>query len=177
MASDQFCSHFLQEGQIDLIPRPDCCIYIAVSGDTHIDAIWRHKSIWLYGHMTKIWLYGHIAIWLYGIKDGQYGCCRKKQYKFSNLAKELSRFDLPVRNESKNGPMPYFPLYFSEFPLYMQKMVATPQKCPKTHEIFFGGSWGIETATCTMSDANMNFGAFWDTLVYISKSKKIPLKK
>jgi hypothetical protein len=90
--------------------------------------------------MTKIWLYGHIAIWLYGIKDGQYGCCRKKQYKCSNMARELSRFNLPVRNESKNGPMAYFPLYFSEFPLYSQKMVATPQKCPKTHDIFVGGS-------------------------------------
>jgi hypothetical protein len=37
--SYHFCSHFLQEGQIDIIPLPDCYIYIAVSGDTCIDAI------------------------------------------------------------------------------------------------------------------------------------------
>jgi hypothetical protein len=80
--------------------------------------------------MAEIWQYGHIAIWLYGIKDGQYGFCRKKQYKCSNLAKELSRFDLPVRNESKNGPMAYFPLYFSEFPFYMQKTVGRSTKMP-----------------------------------------------
>ena len=49
--------------------------------------------------MTEIWQYGHITIWLYGIKDGQYGCCRKKQKKCSNPAKEISRFNLPVRNE------------------------------------------------------------------------------
>jgi hypothetical protein len=36
--------------------------------------------------------------------------------------------------------MAYFPLYFSEFPFYMPKMVTAPQKRPKTHEIFFGGS-------------------------------------
>ena len=78
--------------------------------------------------MTEIWQYGHIAILLYGIKDGQYGRCRKKQYKCSNLAKELSQFDLPVRNESKNSPMAYFPLYFSEFPLYMQKTQKNSKK-------------------------------------------------
>ena len=44
-------------------------------------------------------------------------------------------------------------------------MVVTPQKCPKTHEIFVGGSWGIEAATCTSIEANKHFGAFWDTLI------------
>ena len=48
----------------------------------------------------------------------------------------------------------------------MQKRVATPQKCPKTHEFFFGGSWGIEAATCTLTDAKKHFGAFWDTLLH-----------
>ena len=54
---------------------------------------------------------------IYGVKWHQYGCLLKQQYKCSNLVKELCRFDLPVKNESKNGPMVYFPLYFSEFPL------------------------------------------------------------
>ena len=36
MPSDHFCCNFLQEGQINLIPSPDCCIFIAVSEDTHI---------------------------------------------------------------------------------------------------------------------------------------------
>ena len=79
MPSDHFRSHFWQEGLINIIPSPDCCICLAVSGDTHIDAIRRHMSIWPYGHMVKIWPYGHIAIWLYGIKGGQYGCFWKQQ--------------------------------------------------------------------------------------------------
>jgi hypothetical protein len=54
-----------------------------------------------------------------------------------------------------------------EFPLYMQKMVAASQKCPKTHDILVSGSWGIETATCTSIEANKHFGAFWDTLIHI----------
>jgi hypothetical protein len=33
--SDHFCSHLRQEGQIDLIPSPDCCICIAFSENTH----------------------------------------------------------------------------------------------------------------------------------------------
>ena len=45
------------------------------------------------------------------------GCLLKQQLKWSILAKELSWFDLPTRNESKNGLMAYFPLYFSEIPL------------------------------------------------------------
>jgi hypothetical protein len=39
MPSSHFCSHFLQGGRINLIPSPDCCIFIAVSGDTHIVAV------------------------------------------------------------------------------------------------------------------------------------------
>ena len=34
-----FCFNFLQEVKIILIPSPDCCIFIADSGDTHIVAI------------------------------------------------------------------------------------------------------------------------------------------
>ena len=44
-------------------------------------------------------------------------------------------------------------------------MVAPPQKCPKTLEIFFGGSWGIETATCTWLVFTLNFGIFRNRLV------------
>ena len=39
MPSDEFCSHFSQDGRLDLIPSPDCYIFIAVSEDTHIIAI------------------------------------------------------------------------------------------------------------------------------------------
>jgi hypothetical protein len=69
-------------------------------------------AIWQYGLMAIFWPYGHIAIWPYGVKRHQYGCLLKQQYKCNNLAKELYRFDLSVRNESKNGPMAYFPLIF-----------------------------------------------------------------
>jgi hypothetical protein len=89
MPSSYFYSHFLQGGRINLIPSQDCCIFIAVSGDTHIVAIRGHKAIWQYGHIAIIWLYGHIAIWLYGIKAGQYGCFWKRQHKCSNLVKRL----------------------------------------------------------------------------------------
>jgi hypothetical protein len=32
---DHFSSHLRQEGQIDLIPSPDCCIFIALSENTN----------------------------------------------------------------------------------------------------------------------------------------------
>jgi hypothetical protein len=37
--SNHFCSHFLQVGPINLIPSSECCIFIAVSVDTHIGHI------------------------------------------------------------------------------------------------------------------------------------------
>jgi hypothetical protein len=55
MPSDHFRSHFLQEGRINIIPSPDFCNSIADSGDTHIDAIQRHMSIWPYGQNMAIW--------------------------------------------------------------------------------------------------------------------------
>ena len=58
---------------------------------------------------------------------------------------------------------------FSGFPLYIPKMMATPHTCSKTHQLFFGGSWGIDTAACTSTEANKHFGAFWDTLIWILK--------
>ena len=36
MPSHHFCCNFLQEGQINLIPLPDCCIFIAVSEDSNL---------------------------------------------------------------------------------------------------------------------------------------------
>ena len=39
MPSFHFCFNFLQDVKIILIPSPDCCIFIAYSGDTHIVAI------------------------------------------------------------------------------------------------------------------------------------------
>jgi hypothetical protein len=36
MPLDHSCCNFLQEGQINLIPSPDCSIFIAVSEDPHI---------------------------------------------------------------------------------------------------------------------------------------------
>ena len=129
MASDNFCSHFLQKGRIDLIYLPDCCIFIAVSINTHI-------VIWRYGHILTIWPYGHIDI-----RRRMASICLCKQLKkCSNLAKELRWLDIPVKNESENGLMAYFLLYFSEFPLYMQKYCGHSSKCPKTHDIFGGGS-------------------------------------
>jgi hypothetical protein len=110
-----FALIFFMEGRISFIPSPDCCIFIAVSKNTCIVQLGRHN-----GHMA-IWPFGHYGVeWpcsRYGVKGGHYGCFRKQQYKCSNLVKESSRFDFPTSNESKNGPMEYFPLYFWEFPL------------------------------------------------------------
>jgi hypothetical protein len=55
MPSDHFCSHFSQEAQINLIPSPDCCIFIAFSKDTHIGNFRCHMAIF--------WPYVHIFIW------------------------------------------------------------------------------------------------------------------
>jgi hypothetical protein len=54
--------------------------------------------------------------------------------------KTVSQFDYPVSNESKNGPVAYFPLYFLEIPLFRQKVVATIQFSLNPLEIFLGGS-------------------------------------
>ena len=140
MPPDQFCSHFYKKAQINLIPWLECCICIAVSVDTRIGLVHCHMAIWRYGHKTLVWPYGHIWNWPYGIEYGQYGCLLKQLYKCSTLVKELSLFDLFCRNGSKIGLVALFPLYFSENPLYMQKVVATPHKCPKTDDIFVGVS-------------------------------------
>ena len=60
-----FCSHLRQEGQIDLIPSPDCCIFIAVSKNTHNGHFWRHNdqtAIWPFNAIMAKWLYSHMAI-------------------------------------------------------------------------------------------------------------------
>ena len=49
---------------MDLIPSPECCIFIPVSGDTHMKAIFGHfghMAIWPYDHFSAIWPYAHIA--------------------------------------------------------------------------------------------------------------------
>ena len=45
-------------------------------------------------------------------------------------------------------------------------MMATAHTCSKTHQFFFGGSWGIDTATCNSTEGTKHFGAFWDTLSF-----------
>ena len=64
MPSEEICSHFSQEGQINLIFPPYCCICIALSIDTHMSYSESHIAVWLYGYMAIIWKYGHMAIWL-----------------------------------------------------------------------------------------------------------------
>ena len=54
--------------------------------------------------------------------------------------RELSQLDPPVKNGSKNCSMANFPLYFFKIPLYLQKLVATPQKWSECHQTNFGGS-------------------------------------
>ena len=117
MPSEEICSHFSQEGQINLIFPPYCCICIALSIDTHMSYSESHIAVWLYGYMAIIWKYGHMARWLYGFYSSQYGCLSRKLYKCSNLVKTLSWLDHPVRNESQFPPRAYFPLYFLRFPL------------------------------------------------------------
>jgi hypothetical protein len=54
--------------------------------------------------------------------------------------KTVSKFDYPASNESKNGPMANFPLYFSDIPLKMRKWMATPNQSSKNPEFFVGSS-------------------------------------
>ena len=61
-----FALPFYCGGRINLIPSPECYIFIALSGDTHIDAILGHfgyKVKWPYDHILAIWPYGHMDIW------------------------------------------------------------------------------------------------------------------
>ena len=63
--SDHCCSHVLMEGRISLIPSPDCCIFIAVSKNTHIVHLRRHNShmaIWPFGHYGVKWPYSHMVV-------------------------------------------------------------------------------------------------------------------
>ena len=85
-----FCSHSSQEGPINSISSPDCCICNTLSRDTHIACHKSHIAIWPYGHMAKIWPYGLMAIFKYGHHGSLYGCLWRKQYKCSNLVKKLN---------------------------------------------------------------------------------------
>ena len=60
---NNFRSHFLQQDPIGLIPSSECCIFIALSINTHNGHIWCHMAIWLYGHILTIWPLSHMAIW------------------------------------------------------------------------------------------------------------------
>ena len=42
MPSKTFCSHFSQDGLINLIPSPDCYIFKALSIDTYVDQLRSH---------------------------------------------------------------------------------------------------------------------------------------
>ena len=63
-------------------------------------------------HMAIMASNSHIAIWPLWRQRWPYGCFWKQQYKYSNLVKTVSQFNHPASNESKNGPVSYFPLYF-----------------------------------------------------------------
>ena len=47
-----------------LFQEPECCIFIAVSGNTHIKAVsghFGHMNIWTYGQNMAIWPFGQMA--------------------------------------------------------------------------------------------------------------------
>ena len=100
--------------------------------------------------------------WSYGINMGIVGNSYKNAATWSR-----NRVDSTFLQEMRAIMVRWqiFLCIFSENPMYMPKMVATAQKCSKTHEIFFGGSWGIKAATCTSTEVNEHLGPFWDTLV------------
>ena len=74
-------------------------------------------TIFAYGHILVIWPYCHMAIcllwWVIWVS-------LERALKCSNLAKELNWLKLAVRNDSKKCSRAYFPMYFSEIPLYLQ---------------------------------------------------------
>ena len=96
-------------------------------------------AIWWYGHMAIIWPYGHKAILPYGFKGGLYGCLWKQQYKCSNLVKTRRWLDLPARNESKNGLIAFFPLYFFGSSFVNTKIAGTSRILLETWRNFFCG--------------------------------------
>ena len=115
--------------------------------------------------------FSHMAILPYGQmakNDGQYGCLLNQLYKYSNLAKELNWFDLFCRNGSKISLMAFFPLYFSENPLYMQKRVAKPQNGQENSETFFGGLLYVYTAMANSFSTLSSYWIFQDTLMHMS---------
>ena len=118
---------------------------------------------WPYGHFLTVWPFSHIIKkWSYGINMGIVGNSYKNAATWSR-----NRVDSTFLQEMRVIMVRWqmFLCIFSENPMYMPKMLATAQKCSKTHAFFFGGSQGIKAATCTLTEANKHFGAFWDTLV------------
>ena len=97
-----------------------------------------HMAKWPYGHFLTIWPFCHIVKkWSYGINMGIVGNSYKNAATWSR-----NRVDSTFLQEMRVIMVRWqiFLCIFSENPMYMPKMVATAQKCSKTHEIFFGGS-------------------------------------
>ena len=145
MPSDHFRSHFWQEGLINIIPSPDCCICLAVSGDTHIDAIRRHMSIWLYGHIVKIWPYRHMTIWHQRWPIWVFLETAIKMQQSGEGIKSIRPSCKKWEGKWSDGIFSF--VFFTISFVYAKK--------------------GIETATYTSIEANKHFGVFWDTLLYI----------
>ena len=156
MPSDQICSHFLPEGLNNLTPSPDYWICKAVSRDTHIDAILCHMFIWPYGHTCKkmaIWPFGHMTIWheMWPIWVSPEAAKRMQQSgEGIELIQPSGKKWEQIWSDGK-----FYYVFFFDFPMYIPKMMATTHTCFKTHQIFFGGSWGIDTATCTINSERM----------------------
>ena len=65
ISSDYFWSHLQQESPINSIPSPDCCIFIAVSENTHNGHISHnngHMAIWPFDAIMALWPHSHMAI-------------------------------------------------------------------------------------------------------------------
>ena len=70
--SDYFCSHLRQEGLINLIRSPDCCIFIAVSKNTYNGHFSHHKdymAIWPFAAIMAIWPYSQTAIMAFNMNN------------------------------------------------------------------------------------------------------------
>ena len=126
LSSDHNCYNFLQEGPINSISLPDCCIFIAVSEKYPFWPFlmpYGQMVKWPYGHFLTKWPFAHIVkTWSYGINMGISGNSYKnaafwwRNWVDSTFLQEMKA--IIVRWQ-------IFLCIFLEFPLYMQKMVAT----------------------------------------------------
>ena len=128
-------------------------------------------AICLYGHMAISSKNGHMAIWPYDHMAWNVANMGISRNSYKNAAIWWrNQVDSTFWQEMRANLVRWriFLCIFSDFPLYIQKMMATPHTCSKTHQNFFGGSWGIDTATCNSTEGTKHFGAFWDTLIISS---------